>query len=167
MARLAQAWSARPARERWLLASLLFFFLPLALVYLVALPLIEQRDAARAAQDDERALYLWVQARDAEWQAGLKRSRTAPAVAPGIAAEPAGIAEVEAALDRAGLSPTVRTLENARDRQISLRLEDAPLSGVASFLEELGPVLGYRMARLRIAARPSPGLIAVDLDLEP
>ncbi len=166
MARLAQAMAQRTRRERGLLASLVFLVLPLTLVFIVALPLIEQRDRARSAQAEARALYLWVQERDAEWQAKGPEAN-------GLAAdtsfrpEPVGIAGVEAALGRAGLAEAVRTLEDANDRKITLRLEGARFGDVARFLEWAGPDLGYRIARYRLTAEAAPGLIAAELELQP
>ncbi|MGV6848429.1 MAG: type II secretion system protein GspM [Marinibacterium sp.] len=163
MAKLASTLSRLSSRERLLLILLGLVAVPVALVFAVALPLIEHRDRARAALTDSRALLTWVAARDSQWQAQTA-NRATSAAAPLAAAS---LADLEAALLEAGLSRSVDTLENGHGDAVSIVLGSAQFVAVGAFLEQTETALGYDIARLRITAADTPGQVDVVLDLEP
>lgn len=81
-------------RERWLLAVLALVVLPVGLIYGVALPLTEQRAAARDAVAEARATELWV-ADQAVTYATLRRD-AGEGRATAHATDPIGISGIEA-----------------------------------------------------------------------
>lgn len=150
-------------RERGLLGALVFVAVPLALAFLVALPLLQARDAAHARKAEAEALYAWVRARDADWRA---QGDAGPQGAIARAA-PVGIAGIERDLTARDLRRFVTSLETRANGHVRLALEGASFVDVARFLERAGADLGYGLANMTLAPGDSAGQVKLRLDLAP
>ncbi len=160
-ARITAALAERSPRERMLLAGMFGVALPLALWALVAEPLLAERGRAKDRLAEAVALEQWVHARDAEWRASGGAGDRGQAVAP------AGIAALEQALDEAGLSPLVKTLENGRDGQLELSLDMVAFADLTVLLDRAESELGYFPAELILTAKEDPGQIAARITFAP
>lgn len=162
---LARALEGRSPRERGLLAALVLGVLPLGFAGLVALPLIEARQAAQADLDAalaERGWYLAQQARIA----ALPRPSDAPAGALPVSAAPVGLGGIEAALVEAGLRGAVTSLANAPEGGVALALAGVDFVPLMRWIETAPGAAGYHLAALRLL-RAGPGLLDAEIRLAP
>lgn len=144
MDRLSGFLAGLNRRERGLLALLALVALPLALVFAVALPLAERRDAARAAVAEARAIELWT-ADQAVVYATLTRDAAAlPQRRRG--GDPIGISGIEASLREAGLREAASELANAADGGITMRFDAVRFVTLSDWLAAQSDVWGYDLA---------------------
>lgn len=162
---LAPRLARRSARERFLLALLLGVALPAAFVFLVALPLLDQRDAARAQQTEAQALRAWYVARQPEI-AGLPDSATTAVQAGAGAAVPVGLGGLEDRLIDAGLRAAVKLLANTQGDGISLVLADVRFEALMDWIDGVEAEAGYALSALRLERGTDGGLVDADLRLE-
>ena len=163
---LARWLSTRPARERGLLAILVFLALPAGFVALVALPMLDARDAARADHARAQALADWY----AQTRAVIETlpAPTQTAAAADAAPVPAlGLSALEALLAQAALDHAVVSLaaDGPRDRVLSLI--DAPFDLVIEWLDTLPGAASYHATTVQITPADAPGLVNADLRLSP
>lgn len=148
-------------RERGLIAALVFGILPLAVAFLVLLPLAERVPAARQAETDARTLYQWVQARVAEKQA-------LPAPSEAGSGMPIGSGGLEQSLIAVGLRPAVASLDVRDSGVIDLRFDAVRFVALADWLSASEPRWGYVLTRFRFDHLPeTPGKVAAQLELTP
>lgn len=161
---LARALLGLSPRERRLLALLALVGLPAALWLAVAEPLLERRDAARAALAEAEDLRAWLIA-----QRRVLEALPAPVDAEAPRAE--GLSRLEARLQAAGLTPDALggavQLSDAGAGAVSLRLERVPFTALMGWLDRVEAEAGYRLANLSLGAAGDPGAVAADLRLEP
>lgn len=151
------------ARERRLLALLVFLVLPLGAVYGVVLPMAERRADARIAVDEALALQGWVAARQAELAAlPPEEGAAAPAEIDAI-----GISGVEASLLDAGLRDDVSLLSNTAGGGVSLRFDAVPFTELMPWLDTMEAASGYAIASLRLMRGDGPDEVQAELQLEP
>lgn len=162
---LARLLAARSPRERWLLALAALVGVPLALIALVALPLVEER--ARAADDlaIARAGSDWFRDRQGAIAALPDSSAPAPAAIPAAIPASTGLGGIEAALIAAGLREAVALLANTPDGRVSLVLGAVPFEVLMPFVEALPHTTGHHLSALRLT-RAGPGLVEAQLQLE-
>lgn len=160
---LSQWLATRPARERGLLAILVFLALPATFVALVALPMQDARDAARAERARAQALADWYE----QTRAVIETLPVPVAAAPQAAVPVLGLSELERLLAEAGLEGAVASLaaDGARDRVLSLA--DAPFEDLVLWLEGLEAEAGYHPGTALITPGSAPGLVNAELRLSP
>ncbi len=158
---LVYALARLSERERLLLVLLGAVVVPAALVFALVLPLVEARDAARAAAQESTAVRAWV----ADRVRGLPAEGGAPVVET-AATEPIGISAVEQGLVQAGLRGQVVDLSNRDDGGIDLALDAVAFEALIAWLAQASPDWGYRIAAFRIE-RDAPGLVRASFELEP
>ncbi len=147
-------------RERVLLGLLVAVVLP-ALIWMFAIaPLQARHTAALQAQSDIRALGGWVVDRAAE-HARLSAD-AGPERMP-----PLGISGLEQSLVAAGLREAVSELGGQADGRIELRFDTVAFTDLAGWLSQSDPGWGYDITAFRLERGEEPGLVAVDLTLEP
>ncbi len=161
MTRILELLARLNRREKTLVALLGLAVIPLALVFLVALPALEARDSAARQNAEAQVLLAWTVARDAEWQ------RLAPTAASAVSTGPIGLSGLESALADAGLRDGVTALETASGGRVVLRMKDVPFVAAAGFLDTLGTTSGYEIGRLSLNAGDTPASVAVDVELLP
>ncbi|MBN8292964.1 type II secretion system protein M [Rhodobacter sp. NTK016B] len=163
IAALARILARRSKRERTLLTLLALGAVPVAFVGLIALPLIDARDAARAELDAARATRDWYAARQVEIAVLPALDTAEPEAEPPA---PVGLGGIEAGLIAADLRNVVSQLANAPDRGVRLSFAAAPFAGVMDWVDGLAEGSGYSVAAL-VLERVSPGLVDADIRLEP
>ncbi|WP_415918926.1 type II secretion system protein GspM [Tateyamaria sp. SN6-1] len=159
MNRFIDLLAARTARERLLLALLVFVGLPALTFVAVIEPVASARAAAAAARDDAVALNAWVVARAQEVPA--RTSTPAQDVAP------IGSTGIETSLRAAGLRPAVTDLTENNAGVISLRFDSVTFTTLAAWVSGQSGGWGYRLSQFRISATDAPGKVAAALTLEP
>lgn len=151
-------------RERVLLGLLVAVVLP-ALIWMFAIvPLQARHAAALQAQNDIRALGGWVVDRAAE------HARLSADAGVGAGSErmpPLGISGLEQSLVAAGLREAVSELGGQADGRIELRFDTVAFTDLAGWLSQSDPGWGYDITAFRLERGEEPGLVAVDLTLEP
>lgn len=152
------------ARERRLLALLVFLVLPLGAVYGVVLPMAERRAEARLAVDEALSLQAWVAARQAELAALPPESGAAVAPAE---IDAIGISGVEASLVDAGLRGDVALLSNSPGGGVSLRFDSVRFTELMPWLDTMEAGSGYAVASLRLLRGDAADEVQADLQLEP
>lgn len=152
-------------RERWLLAVLTLVVLPVGLIYGVALPLTEQRAAARAAVAEARATELWV-ADQAVTYATLRRDAGEGRVTT-RATDPIGISGIEASLREADLRRAASELANSADGGITLRFDEVRFTVLAEWLGAQADTWGYELAGFTFERGKREDVVAADLRLVP
>lgn len=162
IAALARRLSRRSRRERALLGLLLLGGVPVAFVALLALPLIDAREAARQGLEAARATQQWYRARQAEIAALPRPDEGAPAAGAEV---PVGLGGIEARLIEAGLRPAVTLLANAPNGRVALSLEGVDFAAAMGWVDGLAAA-GYRLAAMQLAAL-GPGTVDAELQLEP
>lgn len=160
ISRLAALLLPLSRRERLLLAALGLAVLPLAIGFLLLLPLHERRQAAAAAQAEAIALQAWAAERLAEKQA---LDRSAPP-APGA---PAGLSGIEQKLVAAGLRRQLSGLGSGAGDTLELRFASIGFDELGAFLMGAHPAWGYRLRSFRFEALETPGQVAAWITLEP
>jgi type II secretory pathway component PulM len=163
IAALARGLAGRSRRERVLLALLAGVVIPAAFVVLAALPLQEQRAAARAAVTEAEATRDWYLARQTE--IAELPGQIPEAAMPRIA--PVGLGGIEARLIDAGLRDAVTLLANAQGASVSLTLSGVRFEALMAWIEGIESEAGYRLAALRLERGEDGGLVDADLALEP
>lgn len=164
MAWLADWLAGRSARERRLLVLTVVAALPLGAVFGIAVPLAEERAAARQEVAEAQALHQWVADQHRQHAARLLRQPQATAVHP---REPIGVSGIERSLRAAGLGTAVTRLTEAGDGTVNLGFEAVAFVDLAEWLDAENPVWGYEMVSFRIVRGETPGEVAADLALEP
>lgn len=163
IARLAAWLVGRSRRERVLLALLALVGLPAAVWLALFEPLLERREAARAAlaaAEDQRA---WILARRAEMAA----LPPAPGSRDGSGRPPEGLAALEARLAAAGLDPMgTAQLADAGEGAVTLRLGGVAFVELMAWLETLEAETGWRLVAATLVAAETPGSVEADLRLE-
>lgn len=148
-------------RERILLALLMGVAVPLALAFLLVLPMLEAREAADRAAVEAEALRGWVAERvEALPPEGLNAASVADSP-PAI-----GLSGLEQSLIAAGLRDRVAQLSDREDGGVELRFDPVPFAALAAWLADTTPGWRYRIATFRIA-RDGPGLSVASFVLEP
>ncbi|UWQ93535.1 type II secretion system protein M (plasmid) [Rhodobacteraceae bacterium M382] len=151
-------------RERALLGLLGAVVLPALIWMAVIAPLQTRHAAALQARSDIRALGSWVVGRTAEQvrlggdMGGAAGSQRVP---------PLGISGLEQSLVAAGLRTAVSELGGQADGRIELRFDRVPFTDLAGWLSHSDPDWGYDITAFRLERGEEPGLVAVDLTLEP
>ena len=152
------ALSRLTARERALLALLALAVVPAALWFMVAQPIMADREAAQDALVQAQADLAFVAERDAAFRA------LTPQEPP---AAPVGLAGLETALARLEMRSFVRGIEETAEGRIVLRFEGIGFDVLGRFLDRLDTGLGYRVTGLRIVPQAAPGTVEARLDLAP
>lgn len=159
----AHAVAQRPARERLLLAVFLGVVVPVAFVFLLALPLLEQRDAARSALADAQANRAWYVLRQAEI-AALPQNGEAPVVATRAAV---GLGGIEESLIAANLRASVSLLANVQGDDVSLTINAVRFEALMGWIDTVEADAGYHLSALRLEQGGGDGLVTAELRLEP
>lgn len=149
-------------RERWLIGSLVFIVLPVALVLGWLLPLSEERRAAEDMLAEARALDEWVLARQDE-MIGLARPQADVA---GTAA-PSGASALEQSLIARNLRARLSALETRDEGEIVLRFDAVNFVDLMRWVDAEDPGWGYRIASLRIERTEQPAMVEARLTLLP
>ncbi|MCG6902171.1 MAG: type II secretion system protein M [Rhodobacter sp.] len=149
-------------RERALLLVFALFAVPLAVIFLLVLPLLETRDAAREQATQAAATLAWVSDQVRAYPADTD----APGQAASTGAASMGISAIEESLVRAGLRQYVSQLANRTGGGVDLALQSVPFDQLGGWLREMTPLWGYRIAAFRFEAG-DPGLVNATFELEP
>jgi len=160
---LAGKLARMSARERRLLALLVFLVLPLGAVYGVVMPMAERRAEARLAVDEALALQAWVSARQIELAA--LPAETGPATPAEV--EAIGISGVEASLVDAGLRREVSLLANSPGGGVSLRFDSVYFTELMPWLDAMETGSGYAIASLRLLRGDDADEVQAEVQLEP
>lgn len=166
IASLAQGLARRSPRERMLLVLLAGVVIPAGLVFLVVLPLQEQRSAARAALRDSEATRAWYVARQAEITA-LPASQVTPDAADRVTTAPIGLGGIEARLIESGLRDAVTLLANTQGASVALTLAAVPFGALMDWIEGIERDAGYRLSALQLERGDDGGLVNAEFRLEP
>lgn len=159
---LAYALARLSDRERILLLLLCAVVVPVALVALVAMPLIDARDRTARDLGEAHAVRAWV-----AQQITLLPPENVQSGATGVqASEPMGITGIEESLVRIELRDFVTQLANREDGGVDLTLEGAPFDRLGDWLLAMSPRWGYNLDAFRIDAT-DPGLVNATFELEP
>jgi type II secretory pathway component PulM len=148
-------------RERALLASAFGLGLFALLVFGIALPLSETRQAAAMRRAEQTELAGWMKARAAE-AAALEASGgrgTAPA------RETAPLAAVEASLRAAGLRHAA--LSPASAGGFEAAFDAVPYGPLRDWLSTLDEALGHALIEAEIEATDAPGTVSARVRTEP
>lgn len=163
IAALSRSLSRRSPRERLLLALLLLVALPVAGLFLGAVPLIDARVSARAALDEARAERAWYVERQAEIAVlpvpGEAVARETPA--------PVGLGGIEARLIAAGLREAVSQLANAQGNGVTLGFDPVGFEDLMRWLDGVETEAGYRVSALQVLRGDGDGLVEAEIRLEP
>ena len=160
---LAQTLARRTPRERLLLALLIVLVLPLGFVFLVALPVLDQRAAAQSARVQAEADQRWYISQQAQIEALPQAVQT-----PSEASLPAvGLGGIEDRLIEAGLRDAVALLANVQGDGVSLTLGDVPFVDVMQWVAGIEAEAGYTVSTLRLVSGDEGGLVSVEMRLEP
>ena len=158
--RLTYALAQLSERERTLLFLLTAVALPIAIVFLAALPLMEARDKARGAAEEAEALLGWVSD-----QVRALPADSASVSEAGSTSDAIGITGIEESLVRYGLRNQVSQLSNRSEGGIDVALEAAPFDALSDWLTGTAPDWGYEIGAFRIEAA-DPGLVNATFELE-
>ena len=159
---LAYALARLSDRERALLLLLGAVVVPVALVFLVVMPMVEARDRAARGLDEAQAMRTWVAQQIRALPPESVESGTT-SLAP---SEPIGITGIEESLVRIDLRDFVTQLANRDSGGIDLTLEAAPFDRLGDWLLAMAPRWGYEVTGFRIDAT-DPGLVNAAFELEP
>ncbi len=154
-----------PAARR-LLALLAGVFVPLLLIFAVALPLVDARTRTARALAEAEAVHRWVHDQAAALPPAAF-SAEAAAPPPEAASGPIGISALEASLVAAGLRDRVARLANQQDGTVEIDFDAVPFRAVTDWLEANAATWGYGFARLDIERADQPGHVTARLDLAP
>lgn len=141
-------------RERWLLTALFGLILPLAVVFLLILPLSDATEAARVELRNAKSLQNWVAARVAE-DARLRARQPDQSALPTAAI---GISGIEESLNRAGLLSVAR-LAGGDDGAVELRFEAVEFQVLTAWLTQTTPGWGYLITSFRFDAAGRAGQV--------
>lgn len=161
---IAAFLAERSPRERGLLAVLGGLALPLAFLLTVASPLLQSREAARAALASAEETRQWYRARQSEI-AALPQGQGPVVLVPG--ASPVGLGGIEARLTEAGLRRLVSTLADAPDGGVSLALTEVEFTALMAWIGTVEGSAGYRLGQMRLVPTGRSGLVNAELRLEP
>lgn len=156
---LATTLARLTLRERGMLVALVLLVIPVGLIWGIATPLTEGRDAALARLEETRALQAWVRARRADLPPEV--SEAPPATAP------IGISGIEASLVTAGLRDSVAVLSNSGNGGVSLRFDAVAFSRLMPWLDQTEAAAGYALTSFRLLAGETPDVVLADLQLDP
>ena len=159
---LAYALARLSDRERGLLLLLGAVVVPVAIAFLVVMPLIEARDRAARSLSEAEAMRVWV----AEQVKLLPPESVGEATTSLQPAEPIGITGIEESLVRIDLRDFVTQLANRDRGGVDLTLENAPFDRLGDWLLAMAPRWGYEVSAFRIDAT-DPGLVNASFELEP
>lgn len=146
-------------RERLLLVVMALVALPLGVVFLVVLPMLEQRDAAQQQAREQAALLAWVSE-----QVTKMPIDAGPGANTENAATTIGISGIEDSLVAATLRDQVAQLVNRPDGGVDLSLDNAPFDRVADWLRQAQPDWGYHLSAFKFDLA-SPGLVNAVFEL--
>lgn len=158
---VSDSLSALSRRERGLVGLLVAGALPLAVVFLVLLPLVEARQAASQRLAEARELHLWVST-----QARLYPPVEDPAGEAGPRPA-AGMSGLEQSLVDAGLRAAVSSLSNQGADRVALRFDRVAFGRFMPWFAGLADTAGYTPESFSIESLGAPGYVAVALVLEP
>ena len=161
--RLIYALARLSDRERLLLALLGGVVLPLAVVFLLVLPMQQARDTAHSEAAEAEAILAWVSKQVAALPADGAQD-AAPAITPNA---PIGISAIEQSLVQAGLRAQVQDLSNRTGGGIDLAFDAVEFAALTGWLADISPTWGYRIAEMRIEQGDAPGLVRAAFQLEP
>ena len=161
MDRLSYRLSQLSDRERILLALLAAVIVPLAVLFLVAMPLLGARAEARADVAEAEAMRDWVAARVTDLPPSGLSGPGLPDTAP-----PMGLSALEQSLVAAGLRDSVTELANRDGGGIELGFGPVPFTDLIAWLANVAPGWGYDVAAFRLE-RDTPGLARAAFSLEP
>ncbi|WP_425052957.1 type II secretion system protein GspM [Psychromarinibacter sp. S121] len=161
MDRLSYRLSQLSDRERILLALLAAVIVPLALLFLVAVPLLDARADARSAVTQAEDLRDWVAARVADLPPTGLEETAAQDTPP-----PMGLSTLEQSLVAVGLRESVTELANRESGRLEIAFGPVPFTDLIGWLAQVAPSWGYDVAAFRIE-RDEPGLARASLVLEP
>ncbi len=159
---LAKGLARLSERERLLIGLLTLVAVPLAIVFLVVLPLIGARQEAAADLRDAEEMRNWVS----------EQVREFPANAGELGSEAAGIAaafslsEVEESLVGAGVREAVSQLSDREGGGMDLSFDAVAFAPLGAWLDDISPIWGLDITAFRIEA-VSPGLVSARFTLEP
>lgn len=161
MINLTDALLSLSQRERWLVGLLFGGVLPLGIVFLILVPLWEQRQEAYRALNDAEGVLQWVQeqARHYPAPAGQEQS-TQDRPAPGLSG-------LEASLVAAGLRDQVTALTNRRAGSVELRFDSVSFARLMPWLTQAETTSGYRLTGMTLDRTETDGRVAAALTLEP
>lgn len=163
--RLSELLLALSGRERVLIALLAVIVLPLGMIYGVAIPLAERREAARATTAEARATELWV-ADQAVTFAELSRD-VARVSGVSRAVSAIGLSGIEASLRDVGLRKAASELSNTADGGVTLQFDSVRFTRLADWLTAQRDVWGYDLVGFTFERGPREDVISADLRLEP
>lgn len=148
------------ARERLLIGIVVFFALPLAVVFVVLLPMVETRKHAEQAHIQALALQSWVQ--DRATQAADLVPATSQQIGP-----PLGLAGLEQSLIESNLRRAVTSLSARSNDGVELIFDKVDFLRFTTWLAGQHPEWGYALDSYRMEATDTPASISVSLILSP
>jgi len=153
----------RSPRERGLMAVMTFVALPLAVVFLILLPMQQNRADARIAVENSRALLKWTIERDRDFAAlGPVQQESTPQSVAAI-----GISGIEQSLVAADLRTAVSALTNQPGGRVELRFDTVEFGVLTDWLNAMEAEWGYELGAFTLTKLEEPGLVAADFLLEP
>jgi general secretion pathway protein M len=161
--RLSKIHCQLSPRERFLLIFFVALVLPAALVWGASFPLMERRDAARAASATAYINRDWLSQMQTERESLLVQMKGLP----DASVEPKGLSGLEASLVQAGLRDAVTSLGTPADDTVSLRFREVPFIELMAWLQNMEGRTGYRLLHLQLAQVADPGKVAAEVNLAP
>jgi len=159
MARLIDLLLSLNSRERGLLALLAITAI-LGLIFGGLLPLYEQRQSAKMAQREARALETWVVNRIAEKSTLIRGIPDPPK-------NPIGLSRIEQGLISARLRPQLSALTRKEGDELTLRFDQVDFLRFVSWLSATHPGWGYQFKSFRFEALEHSGEITAWITLRP
>lgn len=156
--RLVSFIIALSQRERWLIAGLFGFALPLAAVFFWILPLAEARTNAKSLLGQASALQQWVQTKTVENAVLAAQQPQGKSTGKAIL----GISGIEESLKQAGLRDAVDRLAARDAGAIELRFKDVEFDKLTDWLTEIEPVWGYAINTFRFERTDRLGLVSAE-----
>jgi len=159
--RITYALAQLSERERWLLLILGVIVTPVALAFLLVMPLLEARNTARGQAAEAQVLLNWV----SDQVRALPAEGAVITTKFGGNGDPIGISEIEDSLVRANLRDNVSGLSNRTEGGVDLTLEGAVFADLGTWLVAMTPLWGYQIAAFRIET-VTPGIVNASFELE-
>lgn len=160
MTDLVDTLTALSTRERRLVGLLLAIVLPLAVVFLVIVPLVERRSAGAQTLGEAEDLLEWVQSNARLYAAVSEPGAEAPTGVPGLAG-------LEQSLVATGLRDQLAALTNRGGGAVELSFDAIAFDRLMIWLTELPQDTGYQAGEVTVEATETPGTVSARLVLEP
>lgn len=149
-------------RERLLLFCLGGMLLPALLIWGLAYPSMERRDAAYHALLIVQAERNWLAQIQAEYVSLTRQENSISTPNP----ELAGLSGIETSLNAAGLRESIAELGNNADDVFTLRFQNVEFVHLMSWLQAMAQKADYSISRLQLSQGERPGEVAADIQLK-